>query len=82
MQNNQFKHISLCWICGHAVDLETCKTDEYGMAVHENCYVLKLALAKESKRLMVRMPPHRVTALWYLLSGMGARRSANHGKSH
>jgi hypothetical protein len=34
----------ICWICGKAVTLEDCKVDEYGMAVHEDCYVAKLAL--------------------------------------
>jgi len=49
------------WIAGQ-LDLETCKTDEHGMAVHENCYVLKVALAKESKPLTVRIPAHAITA--------------------
>jgi hypothetical protein len=49
MQKSQFKHTHVCWICGNAVDLETCKTDERGMAVHENCYVMKVVLANESK---------------------------------
>jgi hypothetical protein len=33
-----------CWICGNPVSLEYCKIDEYGQAVHENCYVAKIAL--------------------------------------
>ena len=40
-----------CWICGRAVCLETCKTDEAGCAVHEECYVAKIAFAKEFVRL-------------------------------
>lgn len=32
-----------CSICNEPVDLETAKTDECGRAIHENCYVLKLA---------------------------------------
>jgi hypothetical protein len=28
-----------CWICGKIVDLNTCKTDEHGLPVHETCYV-------------------------------------------
>src|SRR5215472_11049585 len=47
-------HTYYCWICGNAVDLQTCKTDEYGMAVHENCYVAKLALSSETNRLSNR----------------------------
>jgi len=36
--------VQFCWICGHAVDLNTCKTDEYGKAVHEPCYAAKIKL--------------------------------------
>jgi len=36
----------ICWICGHAVPLEECKIDEHGLAVHDKCYVAKLALEK------------------------------------
>lgn len=32
-----------CSICNEPVELETAKTDECGRAIHENCYVLKLA---------------------------------------
>lgn len=32
-----------CCICEEPVELETAKTDECGRAIHENCYVLKLA---------------------------------------
>jgi len=35
-----------CTICGTAVPLEHCKTDEHGEAVHESCYTLKLASAR------------------------------------
>jgi hypothetical protein len=31
-----------CSICSRPVPLETCKTDETGTAVHEECYVLTL----------------------------------------
>ena len=41
----------MCWICGRAVRLDTCKTDEHGCAVHEQCYVAKIALANEYHRL-------------------------------
>jgi hypothetical protein len=36
-----------CSICSDPVCLETCKTDEYGQALHEECYVLKLCLKQE-----------------------------------
>lgn len=29
-----------CSICNQPVDLETTKTDDYGNAVHEECYVM------------------------------------------
>jgi hypothetical protein len=36
-----------CCICSEPVCLETSNTDEYGQALHEECYVLKLCLKKE-----------------------------------
>jgi hypothetical protein len=33
-----------CWMCGKAVDLKTCNTDERGFPVHEQCYVLRVFL--------------------------------------
>jgi len=36
--------IHICWICGNRVSLERCKIDEHGRAVHEDCYVAKIAL--------------------------------------
>jgi hypothetical protein len=46
----------VCWICGRAVALENCKTDEQGFAVHEPCYLARLALANGSKQ-MSKVPP-------------------------
>ena len=63
MQTSQCKHTYFCWICGNAVDLESCASDEQGMAVHEKCYALKLALATESRRLMIRKPARAVRRL-------------------
>jgi hypothetical protein len=40
--------------------LKTCNIDEHGMAVHENCYFVKVALATESTRLTSRKPAHRI----------------------
>ena len=34
----------ICSICGQPVKVETTKTDEYGRAVHEQCYLLKVKL--------------------------------------
>jgi hypothetical protein len=43
-----------CWICGKAIDLNTCKTDEQGLAVHELCYATRIALKlKDSSALPV-----------------------------
>ena len=36
-----------CWICGKPVLLEDCKVDEKGRAVHESCYIAKVAQQKE-----------------------------------
>jgi hypothetical protein len=36
-----------CCICNAPVLLETSKTDEYGQALHEECYVLKLSVKEE-----------------------------------
>lgn len=36
-----------CCICNSPVLLETCKTDEYGQAVHEECYVRKVCSMAE-----------------------------------
>ena len=38
--------IFCCWICGSACRLEDCKTDELGLAVHEDCYALRMALKR------------------------------------
>jgi hypothetical protein len=35
-----------CALCNSLVQLETCKTDEHGTAVHEECYVRKILLAR------------------------------------
>ena len=33
----------VCALCGKPCDLKTCKTDERGNAVHEECLVAKIA---------------------------------------
>jgi hypothetical protein len=32
-------HVVTCTLCKRPVNLQECKTDERGMAVHEECYV-------------------------------------------
>jgi len=49
----------LCSICDNPVRLETSKADEFGKAVHEECYVLKVKGAgtrNETGRTIVRNP--------------------------
>ena len=41
---------SFCWICGRLVDLRTCKTDEYGNAVHEACCAVRIRKMLASKK--------------------------------
>ncbi len=35
-----------CWICGKAVSFGNSKIDENHLAVHESCYLAKMALEK------------------------------------
>ena len=39
-------HIPNCWICGRAVSLGNSRIDENHLAVHESCYVARMALEK------------------------------------
>jgi hypothetical protein len=43
-----------CAICKQSVNLTESKADEYGRAVHENCYVSMLVL-KKPRRFRVRI---------------------------
>jgi hypothetical protein len=43
-----------CWICGKAVDLNTCLTDEHGLTVYEACYVARIAMKQKERS---RNPP-------------------------
>jgi len=44
--------LRLCWICDNPLDVDRCKTDEYGEVVHEACHLARLALEKEQLRLL------------------------------
>jgi hypothetical protein len=46
-----------CVLCKNTVNLETCKTDEYGQAVHEDCYALKIAMPNRKPVITVRPLP-------------------------
>lgn len=52
-------HALTCWLCGRAVSLENCKTDEYGEAVHEECYVARIALERASAQWVADNTPTR-----------------------
>lgn len=41
-----------CGICGKEAFLETCKIDERGYIVHEDCYALRILLETDSSRRM------------------------------
>ena len=44
----------ICPVCKERVNLEESKTDEHGLAIHENCYVRTIELKK---------PPRGVTQM-------------------
>ena len=50
-------HVSsfFCRICGKAVPIESCKTDEHGKPVHEGCYFAAVSING-------RKPPAKVTS--------------------
>ena len=37
----------MCWICGKAVDIQNCKTDEHGSIVHKPCLLNLLLYFQE-----------------------------------
>ena len=39
---NRISHVLACRICRKPVAVETAKTDSYGQAVHEECYLVSL----------------------------------------
>ena len=70
----------LCWICGNEVRLEACKTDEHGLAVHEECYVLTLRLktmALRRSKENLRASQERMEQTDELLRQSGARQIGN-----
>jgi hypothetical protein len=48
------------WICGKSVALGTCKTDEHGLAVHEECYTCRIALTLNSVQPRPVLGPRRL----------------------
>lgn len=51
-----------CWICGKSVDLRSCKTDEYGSAVHEPCYVTRTILKSSQRGRKLKSPAAELQA--------------------
>jgi len=51
VQTFQLRNSHCCWICRNPVDVENCKTDEHGMAVHGDCYFLKLWLSRRGAEI-------------------------------
>ena len=52
-------NFKICWICGKVVYLTESKTDESGLAVHGNCYLVKAALANAQQPRPGRPRPSR-----------------------
>jgi hypothetical protein len=53
----------LCPICNQRVPLEESNTDEHGLAVHEECYVLKLRLKRASSESLPE-PTRRLSLVY------------------
>jgi len=62
-----------CVVCEEFVDLEESKTDEYGRAVHENCYlsmIISTTVSKMLPRFLARIAPkcERLSLMTILMS--------------
>ena len=75
-----------CAYCKQPVELETAKSDEYGQAVHEECYVAKCGLDKKRGNAESRgqdngnrnggsVTPRLTTQILSLSSSSGLRRA-------
>jgi hypothetical protein len=58
-----------CAICQQSVDLTESKADEYGRAVHENCYVSMLVSKKPRPFTLRSNPPTRAAVATVPLMG-------------
>jgi hypothetical protein len=69
-QTSELKNAHCCWICRNPIDVRTCKTDEHGMAVHGDCYFLKLWLSRRGAEISTPHPnplpasPHHGARSW------------------
>jgi hypothetical protein len=57
-----------CSVCGGSVNLKDSKTDEHGLAVHENCYVWTVELKKSPRKILAHIDVARERL--ELLSGL------------
>lgn len=69
----KFLHVmQTCRICTTPARLESCKTDEQGRAVHEDCYVEKIALTADLfARAGCRYYPRPSAPEWNSVSDRG-----------
>jgi hypothetical protein len=51
-----FRWVPTCALCNDPVELETCKTDESGKAIHEECYLRKMIRLKLPHPTVVQLP--------------------------
>jgi hypothetical protein len=49
--------VPTCALCNNTVELETCKIDESGKAIHEECYLRKLIRLKRPSCAIVLTSP-------------------------
>ena len=45
----------ICFVCKKPVPLETAKTEEHGLAVHEQCYLLRIKSSARSGNVLHRL---------------------------
>jgi hypothetical protein len=48
--------VPTCALCNKPVQLETCKTDECGKAIHQECYIGKVTRLKRLNHAIVQLP--------------------------
>jgi hypothetical protein len=48
--------VPTCALCNNTVELETCRVDESGKAIHEECYLRTLIRLKRPNHAIVQLP--------------------------
>jgi hypothetical protein len=72
--SHEISWLPRCAVCKESVNLEESNTDEYGRAVHENCYIWHVILKKPRKviaREPVTVPANERLSLMTLLMSAG-----------